>query len=403
MNEKNNNDFLSLVRDEEFIQQVRESTDYNKLVLDLKEKYPDSQDIVSSVEFLRKNFSNNLKLAPQNFNNILTTIREYSRKQKLRKRRGFILSYRFWRAAVVLIVLSAGAILVKHQVDNNFQNKFAKLENTSDENQSLLLLSDGSKRVLKDNDSFIEYEKESNEVLVKKQNQEEERIVNQLNNEDGELNQVVVPYGQRQKIKLSDGTLVQLNAGSKLVFPASFSGKTREVYLKGEAYFEVNRNEKMPFIVKTEYVDVEVLGTVFDISAYSGDEFATTVLVEGKVKVVQKNKLMANHQYILNPGQGCFYSVDNQISEIKEVNIDEYVFWKDGYFQFKDMPLIQVVRRVKKYYNQSILIEGEELANVMISGKLVLSEDFQDVVQFLSKTIEGRCELNEQNTYILKQ
>ncbi len=402
MVEKNTNDFLSLLQDEEFLQLIRNSKDRNKLIEELNEKYENSPDILHAVEFLQQNLSNKKKLAPHDFNTILIAVTEYSRSNKQLKSKRHI-SYNFWRAAVILIIVSVGALVVRNELKDQAMERFAETENVINENQSLIVLSDGSKRVLKENDSFIEYDNTKNEVIVKNKKQEENRIENKAKSSQKELNQVVVPYGQRQKIKLSDGTLVQLNAGSKLVFPASFSGKTREVYLKGEGYFEVNRNEKMPFIVKTEYLDVEVLGTVFDISAYSADEFATTVLVEGKVKVVQKNKLMANHQYILSPGQGCFYSVDNQISEIKEVNIDEYVFWKDGYFQFKDMPLIQVVRRVKKYYNQGLQIEGVELANTLISGKLVLSDDFEEVLQFLSKTIEGRYEFNEENICVLKQ
>ncbi|MDP2060534.1 MAG: FecR domain-containing protein, partial [Flavobacteriaceae bacterium] len=240
------------------------------------------------------------------------------------------------------------------------------------------------------------------EVVVKN-TEEEERIVNSKAQKNPVLNQVVVPFGQRHKVLLSDGTLVQLNAGSKLTFPAIFLGKTREVYLKGEGFFEVSKNTKQPFIVKTDHIDIQVLGTTFNVSAYEDESFMTTVLVEGKVNVSQKGKRLANEEYTLAPGQGCFYSIHSKSSVVKNVDVNEHVLWKDGLYNFKDKPLCDVVSRVHKYFNRPIHIENEKLASTLVSGKLVLSDDIAEVMEYLSKTVEGKYEVTPDGLIVLKK
>ena len=265
----------------------------------------------------------------------------------------------------------------------------------------MIILSDGSKHNLSLNDSQIEYRANGGEVVIKKDKQEE-KIQNVTTSNAKNINQIIVPYGHRHILTLSDGTLVQLNSGSRLVFPAEFSDSKREVYLKGEAYFEVTKNADKPFIVKTAYIDIKVLGTVFIISAYEDEQMVSAVLVEGKVIVSQKNKLFGYTEKKLNPGQGCFYSSSTRTSEVRNVNLSEYVSWIEGIIPFKDRPLIGIVNQVERYYNKKILIEGDKLANTLISGKLVLFDKVEDVVQHLAKTVEGGFEKNEDGSFSIK-
>ncbi|WP_372933016.1 FecR family protein, partial [Mariniphaga sediminis] len=304
-------------------------------------------------------------------------------------------------AAVIFIILSCSSFFIYQQFVKDPLKQFAQSK-VSDSGQAVIVLSDGTERLINSSDSYIEYDPSGGEVIIKNENEEEKRIENRSNLKRAVLNQMVVPYGQRQSVYLSDGTFVQLNAGSKLVYPATFTGSTREVYLQGEGFFEVKRNEKAPFIVKTDYVDVNVLGTTFNISSYSDEDFATAVLVEGKVKVSQKNKLFSNEEFELLPGQGCFYSIGRQNSVVKDVDVNQYIAWKDGLFYFKDMRLVDLVRQVRKFYNVSVQIKGEELANTLVSGKLVLSNNFIDVAEYLARTIEGRCGEIQDGKYILE-
>jgi len=144
------------------------------------------------------------------------------------------------------------------------------------------------------------------------------------------------------------------------------------------------------------------LGTVFNISAYEDEQIASTVLVEGKVVVSQKNKLFGSTQKNLSPGQGCFYSLATKTSDIRNVNLYDYISWKDGIFLFKDKALINIVSRLEKYYHKKILIEGSVLPNTLISGKLVLSDNIDEVIQYLAKTMEARSEKNENGVLVIK-
>jgi len=202
---------------------------------------------------------------------------------------------------------------------------------------------------------------------------------------------------------LSDGTQVHLNAGSKLVFPAEFEGKTREVYLKGEGYFDVAKNPAKPFIVKTDFIDIKVFGTSFNVSVYNDDQTVSAVLVEGNVHVLQKNKTFNNSEYTLQPGQGCFYSIKNQKAEVKEVDTADYILWKEGLYQFHNQPLTDIVERIKRYYNISVQIDNDKLAKTIISGKLVLTDDCEEVIAHLAKTLEARYEIKDKSIYILKE
>ena len=171
----------------------------------------------------------------------------------------------------------------------------------------------------------------------------------------------------------------------------------------GEGFFEVYKNAKVPFIVKTDHIDIKVLGTKFNVSAYADEHVTSAVLVEGKVNVSQKNKMFANEQVILSPGQGCFYSDGKQKSVVKTVDVNDYILWKDGLYNFKNLPLSEVVNRVHKYYNITIKVEGDKLSKTLISGKLVLSDEVTLVMQYLSKTMEGSYEKSKDGTYILLQ
>lgn len=396
-----NTDFLSLVEDPSFAQSVLEAENADVLLKELQQQNPERSLVYQyAVEFIRFNRSNKTKMNAYDYREILSNIEHYSKKQS--SFRLLTLSpFKLQVAAMIMVLISVGSLIFYRHLTNDPLTEFAK-NSVGKDNHGLILLSDGSSKVLKNNESLIDYSSTQGEVVIKN-TAEEERVENHKEIEDDVLNQVVVPYGQRHKVLLSDGTLVQLNAGSRLTFPAIFSGHTREVYLKGEGYFEVHKNAQMPFVVKTDFVNINVTGTSFNVSAYEDENTITTVLVEGKVNVSQKNRLFSNDTYSLVPGQGCFYSVPDKKSIVKGVDVSEYILWKDGLYDFKDKPLRDVVMRVNRYFNKEIVIENEVLANTQVSGKLVLSEDLTEVMQYLSKTVEGRYEINEKGGYVLRQ
>jgi len=213
------------------------------------------------------------------------------------------------------------------------------------------------------------------------------------------MNQVLVPFGQQQNIVLNDGTTVTLNSGSRLIFPSSFTGNIRKVALSGEGYFHVHKDSLHPFIVKTKHLNVKVLGTIFDLSAYEDENVISTVLVEGSVIVFQKDNEKSS---VISPGEGCFYSVNNKKSEIKSVNVCLYNSWKDGVYLFENESLRDVIKRIGKYYNVNIKINGENLLEIKISGKLIISGKAEDALEYISKTVECKFEKKKDGNYIIK-
>ena len=393
-------DFIDLVQDEAFIRLVIEASNPKELLVELINEEPESRESISyAFEFIQLNLADKTKMKPQDYQSILNHIEEYSNKKTSTGFLNFLPVLRI--AAIVLLITAIGSIIAYYQFTKDPLTQFAQ-SNVANSNQAVIVLSDGTKQPLKHNDSFIDYTSNNGEVIVRN-DKVEERINNKDISKNAVLNQVVVPYGQRQKILLSDGTLVHLNAGSKLTFPTTFIGRTREVYLMGEGFFEVHKNPKVPFIVKTDRMDIKVLGTMFNVSSYEDEHVTSAVLVEGKVNVSQKSKMFANQQFTLSPGQGCFYSEGEQNSVVKEVDVNDYILWKDGLYNFKNLPLSEVVNRVHKYYNITIKVEGDKLSKTLVSGKLVLSDEVTLVMQYLSKTMEGRCEKYKNGTYVLLQ
>ena len=393
-------DFVSLLCDDAFLNLVKE-TDSSENQLDILEsEYPGQREaIVNAVEFLRVNLSDQKSMQPNDVDRIWQNIREYASRNKGVPFYRFI-SSEFWKVAAVLIVVLASSVFVYQRLTEDSLREIASTETVVDD-EAMIILSDGSKHKLDANETQIEYSADGGEVVVKK-DQQEEKITNSNTSKTNTINQIIVPFGHSQNVTLSDGTRVQLNAGSRLVFPAEFSGNTREVYLKGEGYFEVFKNLDKPFIVRTDFFDTKVLGTVFNISAYDGEQIASAVLVEGKVVVLKKNKLFGYTENKLSPGQGYFYSTSALASDIRNVDLSEYISWKDGILLFKDKPLISIVSQIEKYYNKKILIDGAKLPITIISGKLVLSDDITDVMQYLTKTLEARYEKNGENIFLIK-
>jgi hypothetical protein len=402
MRKENDIDFVSLLQDETFLSLVK-NTNCAVNQLDILEKeFPEQKEAIAyAVEFLNANLSDQITMQPKDVSAIWHNIKEYSGQSRKLISHQFI-SHEFWKVAAVLIFVFASSVFTYQLLKKDSLDEIAATKTIGNDEEAMIILSDGSTHKLSAKDSLVEYSSNGGEVVVKN-DQKEERLENLNNSKNATINQIIVPFGHRHQIILSDGTRVQLNSGSRLVFPAEFSEKIREVYLKGEGYFEVSKNPTKPFIVKTDFVDIKVLGTVFNISAYEDDKIATAVLVEGKVVVLQKNILFGSTEKNLSPGQGCFYSSATKTSDIRNVNIYDYVSWKDGVFLFKDKALINVISRLEKYYHKKILIEGGVLPNTLISGKLVLSDNIEDVIQYLAKTMETRYGKDENGVFMIKE
>lgn len=202
-------------------------------------------------------------------------------------------------------------------------------------------------------------------------------------------NTLATPRGGQFRIILPDGSKVWLNAASTLRFPNAFTGSEREVQLSGEAYFEVAKNPSMPFRVKVNDMAVQVLGTHFNVMAYPDEPGIRTTLLEGAVKVEHGSKAMQ-----LAPGQQVQLTPSGGMTLEKDVDVEEAVAWKNGYFYFNRESLQGVMRQIGRWYDAEIAYEGE-IAPRQFGGKIERSSSVTEVLKILELSkvhyrIEGK-------------
>ncbi len=182
------------------------------------------------------------------------------------------------------------------------------------------------------------------------------------------FNELRVPYGKRFEVILGDGTHIYLNSGSELKYPSYFSANSsREVYLKGEAYFEVFKDENRPFIVITDELNTKVLGTKFNVSAYSNTEATEVVLVEGLVGI-KVNEEKINDYLILNPSQKGYKLKKEENILIEDVSVAKYISWKDGVLMFENESTENIFKVLERRYNVIIQNNYTGLNNHYFTG-----------------------------------
>ena len=167
--------------------------------------------------------------------------------------------------------------------------------------------------------------------------------------------------GMVSQFQLADGTKVWLNSGSELQFPNRFTGDFRDVKLKGEAYFEVTENKREPFRVDAGELNIEVLGTSFDVTNYKDEKMSEVILVEGKVNLSANDAAKITRQITLHPGQRGVYCDQTREMQAEEVNVDKYIAWRDGNLIFRDDKMEEVVKRLSRWFNVEIYVVDPEI------------------------------------------
>ena len=210
------------------------------------------------------------------------------------------------------------------------------------------------------------------------------------------MNTITVPAGQRVNLTLSDGTTVWLNARSEMVYPAVFSGAKREVKLDGEGYFEVKHDKESPFVVHTRKCDIEVLGTKFNVEAYSDSEEFSTSLMEGSVKVTDNSAVSAS--VLLKPDQ----EVHMKDGRLLVSFIDDYDHfrWRDGLVCFDNIAFNELMKRFEKCYGISIVVENKKLEEYSCSGKFRISDGLDNALRILQRNAKYTFERNDDNTIV---
>ncbi|MCX2450519.1 FecR domain-containing protein [Pedobacter sp. PLR] len=212
-------------------------------------------------------------------------------------------------------------------------------------------------------------------------------------------NTIATPKGGQWQIHLPDGTMVWINAESSLTYPVTFSKlKTREVTLKGEAYFEVAKDADRPFIVHNPKQDVQVLGTHFNINAYPEEGVVRTTLLEGSVRVL-KNE--GNEEQLLKPGEQSVLT--NAGISVTRPDLETVTAWKDGYFMFNNEKQESIMRKISRWYNVEVVFADPAAKDVMYYGTLNRFDKVSKILDKLGQTGEVRYEVLSNKIVVYKQ
>ncbi len=304
-------------------------------------------------------------------------------------------------AAVGFLIAAISGLSMLYFTNPVQPYQFAKTSiSESQPSESRLILSTGEEINLKKDQSTVTLENEkihiNNDSIID--------LRNALNSDvpSDKLNEVIVPYGKRSQLILEDGTKVWLNAGSHFAFPTQFKNKSRTVFLEGEAYFEVAHNEQCPFLVQLNELEVRVLGTKFNVSAYSSDKLIEAVLLEGKVSIKETETLgFMKKDVLLSPSQRAVYNKEEKITHVdNQADPDITIAWINGWFSFSQQSLLDVLKKLERYYNVKFIYDVRFSSNELITGKMDLKDSLEDVLTFLSDLAKVDFRINNDKIFI---
>ena len=215
-------------------------------------------------------------------------------------------------------------------------------------------------------------------------------------NKSAQLQTVAVPAGQRAQITLADGTKVWLNSQSTLTYASNFGRQERNVLLDGEAYFEVSKNEKIPFFVNTETNKVRVVGTSFNVCAYNGSNEFETTLVTGIVDIYT----LKGEKPITRLEKGEFFGLYNGKAQKKILPSYDYLKWKEGLYCFDDSPLSCMFSKLEKYYNVKITVNNPKLLDYHCTGKFKEQDGIEHILRAIQKDHKFTYHINEERDSI---
>jgi transmembrane sensor len=372
------------VLDENFRKIIKGKLGSNKFLEKLHEKLPEkTQEIDLAVNILRELNSE------KHFHSSDQKLELWREIIQLQKRRVQLQFFRYAAAGLLLLGIGSSTFYLMNRPQS--LEEFAASNKASYQNAELIF-ADGKKIDISSKESKVKYSTDGVGVSVN-----DTTTVGQENSDNG-FNQMIVPFGKRSTLILSDGTKVWLNSGSRLVYTPVFKGKTREVYLEGEGYFEVTKNANKPFYVRTDAFQVKVYGTKFDVQAYKADNEYNTVLLEGKVSIDAKEQ-PGSKEVFMTPNQKA--SLSKEQNDFQLTNVDKaenYIGWIDGYLTFDNETVNTLIKRVSHYYNITIESKLDD-SPVKISGKLDLKDDPERVVAALAVISKVRY-VKQDNKYL---
>lgn len=376
MKKKVKNDFW---QDERFVRNRllldEESTAYWEAYL---KEHPDKQELYEEAcHDFEKIQLNNYSLSGEKQKELLDKVYRSHNAQKKKQHNLYL--YGALVAACLIGVLFLIPVYMSHDSSVG-QDSLAVLPVSDTVHTEVTLITDRAETIEIEDNAIIAYDStvyvqnakgQKNYLSESKVDPKEKMVYNTL----------VVPRGKRSSLQLPDGSKVWVNAGSVLRFPSTFSSEKRMIQVQGEIYIEVVRDESKPFYVQTPKFTVNVLGTSFNVSAYSDEELQSVVLVKGQVAV----KTEMNEEIKLIPNQKL--EMNDHKNKVVPVDVYDYTSWKDGILQFKGETVAEVLKRLSRYYNVEIKCDPS-VAGRRCGGELILFDDVNQVMKSLSLLYE---------------
>lgn len=355
-------------------------------------------------------------LTPSESKELLTSIKVLinERKERRSKRKRQLLIYYGAAATLILGMLVTYNLVVKKPYETLVADVDSRIVNRVDiaapalskatitlESGEVILLDEIEKDPLVVGGAEIAKEGSSSAIVYKGDAQLVNNFVSQSSEIAVSMNTLTNPRGSDiTTIVLNDGSRVTLNAGSSIRYPTLFTGSTRRVSLIGEAYFEVAHNSSAPFIISLESgIEVKVLGTSFNISAYGDDSYSAVTLVEGSVELSQPNlkkgiRLVPNEQAIIDNA--------NKI-EVREINPKEYISWKENLFYFNDTSLESIMVALSRWYNIEYYFNNDTLKEMKFGAVISRRSNISEILNLIQKTGSLSFEIDNKKIIISKK
>ena len=385
--------FEEFLQDEFFISSVKHPTEETQCLWStFEQSNPDNLDEFKAArDFLRAASTHTIAMPEQETSDLWNRIQLANASLgKVKRRRSYYLIGLSVAASVAILLGSFFALKnnpINHASDIATFAVQSKAELPTAE-ETLLILS-GSKVVsLKEKESNITYD--STAITADREEISKDK--------SAAYNQLVIPHGKRSVLTFSDGSKVWANAGTRVIYPVEFEKDKREIYVDGEIYIEVTKDENRPFYVRTKDMNVRVLGTKFNVTAYESESVRNVVLAQGSVQVETSSTPKA----LLSPNQ-MFTSAGGK-ENIEQVDVDLYTSWIHGIYSFNSTDLGIILKRLSTYYGKNVEFDIA-LSKIKCSGKIDLKDNIETVLNGLSFVAPISINYDERNmTYhVVKQ
>jgi ferric-dicitrate binding protein FerR (iron transport regulator) len=308
---------------------------------------------------------------------------EFSAKLKIQKGNKTLTTF-FKYAAAILFPILIGTVAYYISRQSDLKNNSALITDIKPGSRNAILVLDNGQSIDLGN-QVIAFLKEADGTVINKVD-DELNYTGRKSEESKQIlrNTLIIPRGEEYSLILSDGTKVYLNSMSKLVYPVRFSGDKREVKLEGEAFFEVQKDKHHPFVVSVNGIQINVLGTSFNINAYQDDQKVYTTLVEGKVMINSANH--ESEKWFLEPNQQAIFDKSGSGVEIRNVDAKQYMQWTTGTYTFTNQSLDDIMKSLSRWYDFKYSYSDESLKSIRFEGGLNKYESIEPILDIITRT-----------------